>query len=112
MLVLDADSDKNDDRYYIREHLIYLLYGEVGAGRDVQIKYIESAEEHRFPDSPVRTPDREDYQRDSEPSSVTERVVRPYSACVVEYVVESAYARDHASDADREVFVSVDIDTL
>ena len=57
MLVLDADSDKNDDGYYIREHLVDLLNGKVGAGRDVQIEYIESTEEHRFPDSPVRTPD-------------------------------------------------------
>ena len=75
MSVLDADSNKNDDGYYIREHLVNLLDGKVGAGRDVQIEYIESAEEHRFPDSPVWTPDREDYQCDGEPSAVSESVV-------------------------------------
>lgn len=57
MLVLDADSNKDDDGDDIREHLVDFLYGEVGTGRDVQIKYIESTEQHRFPDSPVRTPD-------------------------------------------------------
>ena len=57
MLVLKADGDKNNDRYYIRQSLVYLLHSEVGSRRDVQIEDIEASEEDRLPYSPVRTPD-------------------------------------------------------
>ena len=57
MFVLKADGDKNDNRYYIRQPLVYLLHSEVGSCRDVQIEDIETSEEDRLPYSPVRTPD-------------------------------------------------------
>ena len=79
-LVAHAGDDEDDYRDDVRQHLIQLFYCEIHAAGDEDVQDIQAAEQERGDDADVRTPDREDDQRDGEPAAVAERVVRPDAA--------------------------------
>ena len=36
MLVSEADNDQHEDRYDVRQHLVYLFHREIRSGRDME----------------------------------------------------------------------------
>ena len=105
-----ARDDEHEDRDDIGDHLIELLNGEVHTRRQEDMQDIQSAEEERGKHADVRLPDREDDERDGEPATVAEGVVRPDAAGVVHDVVQSAEPGDHAADTGGDVLILVDVD--
>ena len=61
--------------YYIRQHLIQLLYRKLRACRYVEVQYVESAEEYGSQHAYIRTPYGEYNQRYGEPAAVAEGIV-------------------------------------
>ena len=100
-LFAQRDHDQHDQRDDIRQHLVKLLDGEVGAAGNEDVQNVAAAEENGGQNAHVRTPDREDDQRDGEPAAVAEGVVRPDAAGVVHDVIQAAESGDHAADAGR-----------
>ena len=74
-LLAQRHDDQNDQRDDVGEHLVEFLDGKVGAGGDEDIEDVEPAEQDGGQHADVRTPDREDDERDGEPAAVAEGVV-------------------------------------
>ena len=109
-LLAQRHDDQNDQRDDVGEHLVELLDGKVGAGGDEDIENVEPAEQDGGQHADVRTPDREDDERDGEPAAVAEGVVGPDAAGVVHDVIQAAETRNHAADAGGKVFVLRHVD--
>ena len=110
-LLAQRHDDQNDQRDDVGEHLVELLDGKIGTGGDEDVEDVESAEENGRQHADIRTPDRENDQRNGEPAAVAEGVVRPHAAGVVHDVVQTAETRDHAADAGGKVLVLCHVDT-
>ena len=45
-LLAQGNNDQYYQSYYVRQHLIQLLYGKLCTGWNVEVQYVESAEEY------------------------------------------------------------------
>ena len=108
-LFAHRNDNEHDDGDKVREHLVQLHHVKLRSCRNVEINNVQSAEEYRGYDRKVRSPDREDDQRDGKPAAVAEGIVRPYAAGLVPDIVQAAEAGDHAADAGCDVLIFIDV---
>ena len=74
-------------------------------GGQIQIQDIQSAEKEGCEYADIRSPDGEDDQCDGKPASVTECIVRPDTAGIVHYIIQTSQTCDHTSHTGSDVFI-------
>ena len=110
LLLSETCKHKYNDRYHIRQCLKHLLHAS-SQSRDIKIQNIKCSEKECTPDRIQRFPQCKDYQRNSQPSAVTESIVCPCSTRIFHDKIKSTKTGKTGADTRRQIFIFDNIDT-